>query len=240
MAGSNYRNITDIKPNPKNPVLPVYRNVIFRCQQCSCAFVSNKLSAHRKPLYCSKACYSQSLKINKPCAHCGAAINGKGAAVHSRVYCSVKCQGNARAGVELPAEWKSALSAGRLSSEKCKGPNLYNWKGGKETEKLRMKAAFYKRKKLLTLPFDAEFLKRVLIAQKGLCFFCETSLEKYKAIEHLTPVSRGGDNENYNLVYCCKSCNSKKRQQTLEEYAINNRRFDWLAKFEIVYASSIY
>ena len=41
-------------------------------------------------------------------------------------------------------------------------------------------------------------------------FFCESDLTNYKAIEHLTPVSRGGDNEKYNLVYSCKSCNSKK------------------------------
>ncbi len=40
------------------------------------------------------------------------------------------------------------------------------------------------------------------------------------AIEHLTPVSHGGDNQRWNLVYSCRSCNSKKHDKTMEEYAI--------------------
>ena len=44
---------------------------------------------------------------------------------------------------------------------------------------------------------------------------------------------------NYNLVYSCKSCNSQKRQQTLEEYAVKNIRFDWLDKFDYVYATAV-
>ena len=64
-------------------------------------------------------------------------------------------------------------------------------------------------------------------------------MTEYKAIEHLTPVSRGGDNDIYNLVYSCKSCNSNKRQQTLEEYAIKNKRLDWLQKWEKLFIETL-
>ena len=121
--------------------------------------------------------------------------NSKGGSIHNRKYCSKKCQGEVRQGNQLSETWRKALSDGRKQSEKCKGHNLYNWKGGKETQAIRMKESFYKRKRLLKLPFDIDYLNRVLIAQNGLCFFCECSIENYKAIEHLTPVSRGGDNE---------------------------------------------
>lgn len=61
----------------------------------------------------------------------------------------------------------------------------------------------------------------------------------YKAIEHLTPVSRNLDNHIYNLVYTCKSCNSKKRQNTLEEYAIKQNRIDWINKWEILFTNTM-
>ncbi|MGB4984169.1 MAG: HNH endonuclease, partial [Erysipelotrichaceae bacterium] len=141
--------------------------------------------------------------------------------------------------IKLTDAHKKALSDGRKNSIKCKGENLYNWKGGKETEAIRMKQSFYKRKLGLKLKMPLLFLKNVLKAQENNCFFCENDLSNYKAIEHLTPVSKGGDNQIYNLVYSCKSCNSQKRQNTLEEFAIKKNRFDWLNKFDKIYANAI-
>lgn len=37
-------------------------------------------------------------------------------------------------------------------------------------------------------------------------------------IEHITPMSRGGSHEMHNLLPACRSCNSQKRDKTLEEY----------------------
>ena len=84
-----------------------------------------------------------------------------------------------------------------------------------------------------------KFLERVLKAQNNSCFYCNSSLMEYKAIEHLTPVSKGGDNDIYNLVYSCKSCNSNKRQLTLEEYAIKTGNLYWLDKFDYIYSSAL-
>lgn len=214
--------------------------MIYSCQTCNKDFESKKGCKTRTPKFCSKKCYAESLKLNIKCKLCGLIIiNKHSVSIKNRVYCSKECQSKARKNIPLSNSWKKALSIGRKKSEKCKGENLYNWKGGKETETIRLKQSFYKRKKALTKNISIDFLKKVLIAQKNKCFFCEDTLIDYKAIEHLTPVSRGGDNDNYNLVYSCKSCNSKKRQNTLEEFAIKNKRFDWLDKFDIIYASAI-
>ena len=157
----------------------------------------------------------------------------------NRVYCSKDCQSKARKNVPLSEEWKKALSEGRKKSEKCKGENLYNWKGGKETELIRYRIYNNKRRTLLNKKIDVLFLEKLILIQNNKCFFCECDLTEYKAIEHLTPVSRGGDNDIYNLVYSCKSCNSNKRQQTLEEYAIKNKRLDWLQKWEKLFIETL-
>lgn len=47
------------------------------------------------------------------------------------------------------------------------------------------------------------------------CYFCGRLAD---TIDHLTPLSRGGDNKLDNLVPACRSCNSSKRTKTLEEY----------------------
>lgn len=213
---------------------------LFICKNCNKEFESKKSCKSRQPKFCSSKCYGESLKMNKKCKLCDNIIENKhSVSLKNRVYCSKDCQSKARRGVKLPDEWRKALSEGRKASGKCKGENLYNWRGGKDTEKIRMRESFYKRKKSLKLKMPISFLENLLVAQKNLCFFCEQDLTNYKAIEHLTPVSRGGDNEKYNLVYSCKSCNSKKRQQTLEEFALNTKNVHWLSKWEYIFTESL-
>lgn len=206
--------INEVKLNPNNPRL--IKDCKFNCLTCNIEFKSKKTCKSRVPKYCTKECYAKSLIKEK--------------------IIKVKVS---RKGIKLTDAHKKSLSEGRKKSEKCKGKNLYNWKGGKETEAIRAKESFYKRKFALKFKMPLIFLKNVLEAQDRNCFFCENDLKEYKAIEHLTPVSKGGDNQTYNLVYSCKSCNSQKRQNTLEEFAIKKNRFDWLDKFDKIYANAI-
>jgi hypothetical protein len=210
---------------------------IYECKSCKKDFESKKGCKSRIPKYCSIKCYAESLKLDIRCKICGNRIENKHSGkISNRVYCSSKCQGESKRGTTLPPEWRKALSDGRKASEKCKGENLYNWKGGKENARFRNMINRNQRE-LGEIP--KEYLKKVLVAQSGKCFYCETSLSDYKAIEHLTPLTRGGDNKPYNLMYSCKSCNSKKRTLTLEEFAIKHRRFDWIDKFDIIFATAV-
>ena len=207
----------------------------YICNQCGVTFLNKQ---YKK--YCCKKCYSESMKMNKPCLLCGKIIENKhSVSLKHRKYCSKECQSEARRNVPLSDEWKKALSEGRKKSAKCKGENLYNWKGGKETQLVRLKESFYKRKKKLKEKMPIEFLQKILKAQENKCFFCECDLSEYKAIEHLTPVSKGGDNHFYNLVYSCKSCNSKKRQKTLEEFTLSTSNIHWLEKWENLFIETL-
>ena len=205
------------------------------CLTCGVDFYSRKKCATRTPKYCSKECYAESLKKYKVCGQC----NKSFAKCSNKTYCSVECRNNSRRGTKLNSKWRAALSEGRKNSEKCKGPNLYNWKGGKDTLAERMRLHANNRRSSQKIKLDAAFMDRLLLAQKGRCFYCEEVLT-YKAIEHLTPLSRGGDNQKYNLVYSCKSCNSKKRTKTMEEYAIYTGNLYWIDKFDIIFLEAKY
>jgi hypothetical protein len=212
----------------------------YTCIQCSSVFQSKKGCKSRTPKFCSNKCYAESMKLNIKCKLCEKVIENKhSVSIRNRKYCSKECQGKARQGIKLSENWRKALSEGRKKSEKCKGQNLYNWKGGKETQLLRIKSSLYKRKMRLTKVFPKAFLYKMLVAQKNMCFYCDNDLTEYKAIEHLTPVSKGGDNDIFNLVYSCKSCNSKKRQKTLEEFAIKTNRLFLLSKWEKLFIEAL-
>ena len=212
----------------------------YKCLQCEKDFESKKGCKSRQPKYCSKECYAESLKLNIKCKLCGSIIENKhSGSMKNRIYCSKECQGKARQNIPLSAEWRKSLSEGRKNSDKCKGENLYNWKGGKETELIRYRTYNNKRRTLLNKKIDVVFLEKLISIQNNKCFFCECDLTEYKAIEHLTPVSRGGDTDIYNLVYSCQSCNSKKRQQTLEEFALSTGNIHWLEKWENLFIETL-
>jgi hypothetical protein len=76
-------------------------------------------------------------------------------------------------------------------SEKCKGPNLYNWKGGPETYAARMKAHAHGRRSAQNIPLDSAFIDALFKAQGGACFYCEGSLDPYAAVEHFNATLKG-------------------------------------------------
>ena len=61
-------------------------------------------------------------------------------------------------------------------------------------------------------------LKRLLLAQKGRCFFCQKKLQDTDAsVEHLVASSKGGSNRDDNCVACCKSLNILLGSKPLKE-----------------------
>lgn len=53
-----------------------------------------------------------------------------------------------------------------------------------------------------------------------ICQYCGNRFNpEMLSIDHLIPVSLGGHNEITNYVTCCRSCNSRKRNKPLEQFA---------------------
>lgn len=48
---------------------------------------------------------------------------------------------------------------------------------------------------------------------KGVCHWCEQPVKPAElTMDHVVPVARGGKSTKGNVVPCCKTCNTKKKQ----------------------------
>lgn len=53
----------------------------------------------------------------------------------------------------------------------------------------------------------------------GICHYCRGNFPpKELTMDHVIPLARGGRSEKFNLVPCCKDCNTQKRQMLPAEW----------------------
>ena len=58
---------------------------------------------------------------------------------------------------------------------------------------------------------ESQWWKRRLA--KGACYYCRRSFApKDLTMDHIVPISRGGQSTKGNVVPCCKECNNAKKQ----------------------------
>jgi 5-methylcytosine-specific restriction endonuclease McrA len=56
------------------------------------------------------------------------------------------------------------------------------------------------------------------VGQEGKCFYCQVELNLSLAtLDHVVPLSRGGETKKGNVVVSCKDCNTKKADATAVE-----------------------
>jgi 5-methylcytosine-specific restriction enzyme A len=47
----------------------------------------------------------------------------------------------------------------------------------------------------------------------GICHYCKKTVGLSElTMDHIVPLARGGRSEKFNLVPCCKTCNTQKKQ----------------------------
>lgn len=61
---------------------------------------------------------------------------------------------------------------------------------------------------------------KLMELQNGECVYCKKCLSDGYHIDHKTPLSRGGSNEDSNIQLLCSTCNLKKHTKTHEEFYV--------------------
>lgn len=56
------------------------------------------------------------------------------------------------------------------------------------------------------------------VSRDRACYYCQKSLDIHTAtLDHVVPLSRGGESTKGNIVLSCKACNTEKKNQTAFE-----------------------
>jgi endogenous inhibitor of DNA gyrase (YacG/DUF329 family) len=178
-----------------------------QCVYCGKVIV-HSVNLHRE--YCSKKCFDDSRKqrITRVCAQCGKEFERIPANLrqHAEKFCSRECMGISmslhRTGANNPC-WKGGKD-GRPSANPSRQSEYYHQRRAREGG-------------CTVNDFTKEQWLEVLEAFNYHCAYCLKPLDAVDR-EHMTPISRGGDNTLSNIVPSCRSCNVKKNDRTLLEY----------------------
>ena len=74
-----------------------------------------------------------------------------------------------------------------------------------------------RRQRLLNKKRQGKFIQLVN-DYLGLCPYCQCDIRESYTIDHLTPMTSDGLDDDDNLVPCCRSCNSSKNNKSLIVY----------------------
>lgn len=221
------------------------------CQHCNKEFFTSNSSIK----YCSKECYALHIKKEKrgkayKCLYCGKEFYSRcGYKNHTPKFCSNTCKAEYTKANYKKKEYRitckecgKEIVVGtnrqhqRYCSVSCVNAHKTFYEKGK---RVRVRVAARARRAALTIPLDIKFTTALLIAQRGKCAFCGTSLKDNKTIEHLQPISRGGNNQKYNIVWLCKHCNCQKGALTYSEYVDKYERWELIDVLDDILAKAI-
>lgn len=96
--------------------------------------------------------------------------------------------------------------------------HISNWTEGVEYDDRFQQYIAANSEKRIRTSFSAEVKDHAWMQTSGHCSYCGVALRPFSSfsIDHVTPLSRGGTNDLFNLVACCKSCNSIKGDRDVE------------------------
>lgn len=91
--------------------------------------------------------------------------------------------------------------------------NLGEWRARELVRSQR-----YQAKKDRFIP-STELISGLWHEQEGRCYLCTAPLDRNKInVDHKTPVSQGGSNDEENLGLTCATCNKEKHGKSVEQY----------------------
>lgn len=106
-----------------------------------------------------------------------------------------------------------AVEKSRVNKHKNKNPELFKAKSIARAESRRARAV------MAEGSHNHWDILELVERQKEVCIYCGIKLTtKTYSVDHVIPLSKGGNNFLSNLAICCKKCNSSKLNRTPEEW----------------------
>jgi len=84
------------------------------------------------------------------------------------------------------------------------------------------------------------YLTKIIARDGGVCVWCSTPLQaedKTATIEHLIPLSCGGENVFQNMVLACASCNHHRQSTVAETWLAECKRQGLLSQPKIIFSA---
>lgn len=171
-----------------------------KCKMCGA-----EISGSNMRTYCSKECHDKAYM--KQCKHCGKLYKPKG----QEKYCSPECRDKQRLNItyektctECGAVYVANYTFSRFCCNECRRKN------DSRVYKARLRNCKV-RDKTITL-------KKVYERDRGICqlcgkhinFSCDKCADEYPTIDHIKPLSKGGNHTWENVQLACRLCNITK------------------------------
>lgn len=159
-------------------------------------------------------------RANRPsCKLCGDPVP-----IDRRRLCSDRCQAKNR--TILFADWAAKNRAHRAAYQKrWRSTNsewLTDWYQQNADVRRVQKAAAQRRRRdrgSLTFLISSRDIKRLLDRHGGACAYCRGKFPEVRfSIDHVVPLSRGGEDSIGNIVPACLPCNQSKSSRTVTEW----------------------
>lgn len=220
-----------------------------RCRSCFGKFISKRI--------CGESHYKYKDGGMKPCIECGKVIKApypRRCMDCYKIYQKLNPPGKGRIISEETRERLRVSHRGQVAWNKglegfMVGEDNPSWKGGINKDKNhrnKLRNAWRQIKRANGLKYDLHTLLPIEIIQNVYednikkfgsltCIYCLKKISFGKdSIEHLLPLSRGGNNNYDNLAIACRPCNSSKGNKTISEW------LQWkIKKEEVTYRLAI-
>ena len=124
----------------------------------------------------------------------------------------------ARLYAKNPNKYRAKAAASRAANPGKVSQAMKTWRS-KNPDKV-LEHVNLRRARILNAPRSEMIDRAAIIARdKGKCYLCGKEPKGWHlTLDHMVPLSRGGDHTPENLRVCCRKCNNAKSDKTPEEY----------------------
>jgi len=195
---------------------------IRTCEHCGSVFLAHY--RHPNAKYCSRRCYrkaNRKPRVVRECEICGGEFVP---AQSNYIVCSRKCR-------EELNRIRSRIRMRNVRAERREKLPLFHWadlqrlKRWQENNPARVQEKLWKHKANRRAAIKenghcdltAAQWREILDRYDHRCAYCGERSDKL-TMDHVVPISRGGEHTASNIVPACMSCNSSKGAKNLEEW----------------------